>query len=131
MGVSVDRLEVREHPPGLTHSRAPWIAVNGEELREIFRCVDVAIPLEVAKLPSRHLLDTPNPHLTIDGRAAILVCSECGDIGCGALFVQVTLEDDRVIWSDFVYANNWEPDKDDPREGSFVFDRREYELALA
>jgi hypothetical protein len=127
----MDRLEIREAPPGLETSRNPWIAVNGEELREIFRSANVAIPTKVARLPSRHLLDAPDSDLTVDGRAAILVCSQCGDIGCGALFVRVTLDDDQVIWSDFVHANNWDPDMDDPKEGRFVFDRREYELALA
>ena len=35
-----------------------------------------------------------------DGRAAVLVCPECGDLECGALSVNVT-RGGTVVWSDF------------------------------
>lgn len=36
-----------------------------------------------------------------DGRAAVLVCQECGDLECGALSVSITREAATVRWSDF------------------------------
>lgn len=45
-----------------------------------------------------------------DGRAAVLVCNECGDLECGALSVRVTREA-TVHWSDF----GWQV----PREEGF------------
>lgn len=46
-----------------------------------------------------------------DGRAAVLVCQECGDLECGALSVDVTRESTTVRWSDF----GWQV----PREAGF------------
>jgi hypothetical protein len=49
------------------------------------------------------LLKTPHP-LT-SGRAALYVCSQCADLGCGALTVGVTRYDDRYMWKDFGFEN--------------------------
>lgn len=46
-----------------------------------------------------------------DGRAAVLVCQECGDLECGALSVEVTRNLTTVRWSDF----GWQV----PREQGF------------
>ena len=35
------------------------------------------------------------------GRVAVLVCSMCGDVGCGAYTVRVLREGDRVRWTDW------------------------------
>lgn len=108
---------------GYTFPQELWISISEEPLREIFKSTDVAIPPEVAFHPSRHLLGEPHPDLSLDGRAAVLVCSACGDIGCGALFVRIEVGTDRVRWTDFLYGNNYDPDKDDPRPGDYEFDR--------
>ncbi len=131
----VDELSIRDQLPagyeGNTFPQELWIEINGEPVRDIFKSLDVAIPGSVARLPSRHLLDSPDPGLALDGRVALLVCSECGDIGCGALFVRITLEEDRVVWSDFLYANDYDPESEEPKEGRYVFDRLAYEGELA
>lgn len=46
-----------------------------------------------------------------DGRAAVLVCPECGDLECGALSVGITRESSTVRWADF----GWQV----PREEGF------------
>ena len=46
-----------------------------------------------------------------DGRAAVFVCPECGDLECGALSVDVTRESSTVRWADF----GWQV----PRENGF------------
>lgn len=129
----MDKIEILDRVPEQKRNfflpQECWISINDRGLSEIFRSSDISIPLEIALLPSRHLLDQPNKHLTIDGRAAVLVCSECGDIGCGALFVRVDVRQETVVWRDFVYANTWDPEVD-ARDGYYSFDRRQYERAL-
>jgi hypothetical protein len=45
-----------------------------------------------------------------DDRRSLLVCAECGDIGCGAVSVIVDFSDETVLWRDFGYQNNYEPE---------------------
>lgn len=70
-----------------------------------------------------------------DGRRSILVCGECGDLGCGALSAFVEREGDRIVWRDFLYQNNYDPDiqygGDDYRNlGPFSFDFDQYTEAI-
>src|SRR5829696_1033621 len=48
----------------------------------------------------RVLLGEHPPQLS-DGRVLIYVCSECGDLGCGAVSMVVERNDAHVIWRDF------------------------------
>jgi hypothetical protein len=49
------------------------------------------------------------------GRIPLYVCSLCGDLGCGALCVRMTMDGDTVTWSDFCLENDHEPfDEPDP-----------------
>ena len=56
--------------------------------------------------PSDHLLggpdrwDSEQEESFQDGRVAIAGCG-CGEVGCAAVAVRVTVKDDEVIWSDF------------------------------
>ena len=67
------------------------------------------------------------------GRVPVLVCEECGDVGCGALAVRVSLTEDLVRWSDWAYENGrespmsvgWPTIPDD-----FAFDREMYDAEL-
>lgn len=52
----------------------------------------------LAWLQSLRLSDAGGFH---DGRAALLVCQECGDLECGALSVRVTRGTTTVRWSEF------------------------------
>ena len=66
-------------------------------------------------------------------RRSILVCGECGDIGCGAVSIIVDVLDKTVLWRDFGYQNNYEPEihgehlKD---LGPFEFDLGDYKRKL-
>lgn len=73
----------------------------------------------------------PPPELT--GRAAMYVCAECGDLGCGAVTAVVTVDPRQVTWSEFGYQNNYEPFQASAvfeGVGPFTFDRSEYSAAL-
>jgi hypothetical protein len=61
-------------------------------------------------------------------RIVLMGCG-CGMIGCWPLLVRITVEDERVVWSDFAqpHRRRWKYD----RLGPFTFDRSEYEATLA
>jgi hypothetical protein len=43
-----------------------------------------------------------------NGRRSLYVCSECGDLGCGAVSIIVEFQGESVIWRNFGYENTWE-----------------------
>jgi hypothetical protein len=93
-------------------------------------CVDFGVH-ENAKAVNRLLLkseaDLPND------RRSLFICAECGDLGCGAVTVSTTRVGETVVWSDFGYQNDYEPEisRDDYEDvGPFEFDRDQYESAL-
>lgn len=43
------------------------------------------------------------------GRVPILVCEECGDIGCGAIAARIERSGTVVKWSDWAFENGYEP----------------------
>jgi hypothetical protein len=43
-----------------------------------------------------------------NGRRALYVCGECGDLGCGAVSIIVEFQNESVIWRNFGYENTWE-----------------------
>ncbi|WP_139488048.1 hypothetical protein [Brevibacillus dissolubilis] len=63
----------------------------------------------------------------------ILSCT-CGEIGCWSLEATITLEEDRVIWSDFHNPHRGEDSSgghwDYGGFGPFVFERKQYEQAI-
>src|SRR5258708_34764022 len=66
-------------------------------------------------------------------RRSLFVCSECGDLGCGAITVSIKRTDDSVVWSDFGYQNNYEAGvfRDDYQDvGPFAFEFQQYESTL-
>lgn len=42
------------------------------------------------------------------GRVAVFVCAECGDLGCGALTVEVRRSGDTVQWLSWGYENGYD-----------------------
>lgn len=68
-----------------------------------------------------------------DDRRSLLVCAECGDIGCGAVSIIIQIPDRTVLWRDFGYQNTYEPEihvahlKD---FGPFEFDLGDYKSIL-
>ena len=69
-----------------------------------------------------------------DQRQALLVCAECGDLGCGAVTAVIERVGDHIIWRDFGFQNNYEPGRiegcDYSHVGPIVFDAAAYERAL-
>lgn len=65
----------------------------------------------------------------LGGRTAMYVCWVCSDIGCGAVTAVVEVGDDKVVWRDFGYQNDYLPFDQDAiftGVGPFMFDRDEY-----
>src|SRR5215470_15806861 len=44
-------------------------------------------------------------------RRSLFICSECGDIGCGAITALVVREGPSIVWRDFGYENDYEAAK--------------------
>jgi hypothetical protein len=66
-------------------------------------------------------------------RRSLFICSECGDIGCGALTALVIRDGSSIVWKDFGYENNYEENVlfDDYRQiGPYTFDFAHYERAI-
>jgi hypothetical protein len=59
-------------------------------------------------------------------RILLYVCSDCGDIACGALTAQITFNENTVVWSDFAYVNANETLEKYPNTGPFEFERTAY-----
>lgn len=106
------------------------LQVNGTSLVEHWGHRDLAglTPRELP--PNRHLIGEPHADLSVDGRAAVLVCPLCGDLGCGAILARIEIGSDVVVWHDFIYGNNYDPTADEPLDARFHFDRRDYDATL-
>jgi hypothetical protein len=81
----------------------------------------------------QQLLGQTPPELA-DGRLALYVCPECGDLGCGAVTVVVDRIGDDVVWRDLGWQNDYEPNVDFESfagVGPFRFDRSQYEAVLS
>jgi hypothetical protein len=59
-----------------------------------------------------------------DGRAAVLACASCGEVGCWPLRTRIEEDGDIVRWSDFQQPHR--PDWSYESFGPFVFDRGQY-----
>jgi hypothetical protein len=95
----------------LTNLNRPWLPNVAESVDEL-----------LGRTPSQELRA---------GRIALLVCSVCGDLGCGQLTAALNVSDAEVSWSDFL----WEDDHSDPTPVEHLrdpvhFDRSQYEAAL-
>jgi hypothetical protein len=69
----------------------------------------------------------------LDGRRSLYVCAECGDIGCGAVSIVVEQSGRTVLWRDFGYQNNYEPQIHGEHLkpiGPFEFDLDDYKSKL-
>jgi hypothetical protein len=93
-------------------------------------CVEYAKD-ETVKAASRLLLnekaDLPN------GRRSFFVCSECGDLGCGAITAVVERQGETFTWKAFGYENTYEDEVAlDAYDtvGPFTFDAAKYESTL-
>ena len=66
-------------------------------------------------------------------RRSVFVCSECGDLGCGAITAVVDKQGETITWKTFGYENTYE-DKigldDYSTVGPFTFNAMSYERTL-
>jgi len=73
--------------------------------------------------------DTPS------NRVMLFVCSECGDIGCGAITIKITKESETYIWSEFAYENDYDDGMTDFSSytsiGPFRFESQHYHSILS
>lgn len=72
----------------------------------------------------------PSPGLGVS-RVALLVCGDCGDLGCGAVTASLHVDADSVRWTDFLWENTYSepsPAVDAPK--AITFRRGDYESAL-
>jgi hypothetical protein len=53
---------------------------------------------------ARQLLGLAAPELP-SGRVPILVCEECGDVGCGAIAVRIERQANSIVWADWAQEN--------------------------
>ncbi len=61
------------------------------------------------------------------------VCPECGDLGCGAISAVIEQVEDKIIWRDFGYQNNYLDEiifDDYESINTIVFNKVEYENAI-
>jgi hypothetical protein len=84
--------------------------VDGEPLYPLMG--DFISPLgwlgeEENKLAVYRLLRKAEPDAPY-GRTCIYVCSECADLGCGALSVVIDRVGDNIVWRDFGFQNNYD-----------------------
>jgi len=81
----------------------------------------------VRRLLLQEPADLPN------NRRSLYICPECGDLGCGAVTVEVIDTGDSFRWQRFGYENTWE-DKLDfscfENVGPFAFEKSSYQLEL-
>jgi hypothetical protein len=65
-------------------------------------------------------------------RVMLLVCPECGDLGCGAITAALHLEGDTITWSEFRHENNYAASMTTrfKNVGPFTFIARAYRAAL-
>lgn len=76
--------------------------------------------------PSLHWLGNPDPRWSESGRAVVLDCG-CGQWECGGVLARIEVRPDVITWSDFRGPRDGDPIP----VGPFVFDREQYEAALA
>src|SRR5512138_3222452 len=65
-----------------------------------------------------------------NNRCPIYVCAECGDLGCGAITVQIDKTKDGFVWRRFGYENDYAESMSDfagyESIGPFYFNESEY-----
>ncbi|MGA3371542.1 MAG: hypothetical protein ABSC48_07250 [Terracidiphilus sp.] len=84
---------------------------------------------EEAQRPIKRLLKL-DPSDFPNDRVAIYVCPECGDLGCGAISIEIVFDDTLVTWQSFGYENNYDNSVEYEGYlsiGPYSFDRIAYE----
>lgn len=113
---------------------APWIdtLIGGQPLEEVIASAgELPRPKEANHWQGAEPHTLLPPHGTLlGGRGALqlLVCAGCREPGCDPVHAAIEVFDDVVVWSEFTEGNH---PTQLPSIGSFVFDRKRYEAAVA
>lgn len=113
---------------------APWIdtLIDGKPLEAI-----VAAASELPRPKDRDHWQGSEPHELLPptgslrgglGAVQLLVCAGCREPGCDPVFCGIEVFDGEVVWSEFNQGNVVTKL---PSVGPFVFERRQYEAAVA
>jgi hypothetical protein len=112
--------------------------VNGQSLHDLLTTDDHIgclgwLPQDIEQVVFEQLTTGRLSDLGND-RYAIYVCAECGDIGCGAITVQIEKTKDGFVWKNFGYENDYDESMQDlenyKKIGEFHFKEAEYQHAL-
>jgi hypothetical protein len=131
-----DKLELiprtRHGGGGRTQREYLDFIVNGQSLADLIRAGDFIGCLgwgnsDWEKTNILQLLRKEQP-VTYSGRVPILVCAECGDLGCGAVTVRIERTPSGIQWSDFAFENDYDEEgvKSYPHVGLYLFDTTAY-----
>jgi hypothetical protein len=84
-------------------------------------------PVQEHQRSIEHLL-LKRPPDAPSGRVLLLICPECGDLGCGAFTARLGKDEQSFIWSDFAFENNYDeaPVETFTDIGPFHFEKRAY-----
>ena len=152
MALDVIRLSARKvedfDPNTLVGKEVVDIYINEQDVRDIIREVELPFAAIDGKpdragdyerlspahvfFPNKHFLGEPDYCIPENGKVPILRC-KCGDIDCNPIYVRITVQNDKVIWSDFEnpwHTLEWTKDPWDYSSLHFVFDRVQYESQL-
>lgn len=111
---------------------APWLdtLIDGKPLEELVAAVsDRTKDSKSLQGADPNALLPPHGNV-LGGRGPVepLVCSGCSEPGCHPVVAAIEVFDDVVVWSEFEEGN---VKSKLPRLGPLVFDRRQYEAAVA
>ncbi len=84
-----------------------------------------------AEIVAQFLAESPSGLKS--GRVPVLVCEECGDVGCGAFAVRVVREGEHIIWTDWAFENGNKPAQEitwPTRPSDLIFERKAYEVEI-
>lgn len=136
MKTSILRLEWKHREGGGGRTQRDFLdfVVDNQSLSEkiggdLVSCLGWFVPEQNAKAVNQIMLkaDSDLP----DNRFPLYVCAECGDISCGAVTVVIERIDDKIVWRNFAFQNDYD-EQLNPMEdlGEFVFDRAQYRNVL-
>ena len=138
----LNRLDLvrRERSGGGGRTQRSWLdfVVDGVSLYDTLKaggfigCLGWGDPMvEASSL--RQLLRKERSDLP-DRRIMIYVCAECGDLGCGAATIAVRRDGDEIIWDQFGFENDYDPEMSNRESfghvGPYRFDPGQYWQAL-
>lgn len=127
---------IRQGGGGKTHREYLDFVIDGKVLGDLLRpgdyigCLGWSIQEQIVL----EQLLTKRPSELGNNRYSIYVCAECGDLGCGAITVEIEKTRDAYIWKNFGFENNYDAEMRDLESyktiGEFHFRKAEYFATL-